>query len=175
MVRHCTFYASFSPFSKLVQNQRIRSSAFASSSEGARRRQDGISSGALWRIGGLGGLPLCDQALLLLLLDLLFLGRQGPELQGVNTAFPGHFFREEGVYHPVPRGLHFGFESIGNDDQSEVSLGRGATLHGLVVSVQVRVIVDLKGPRIEGSGNLCPDGLFYRRTGAHGRDLATYG
>jgi hypothetical protein len=79
----------------------------------------------------------------------------------------------------------------------EVSLGGGVALHGLVVSVQVRVIVDLKSPRIESGSDLIegwtiaisgmawedsigraylgPDDLFYRRAGTHAGDLATYG
>jgi hypothetical protein len=93
----------------------------------------------------------------------------------VDAALAGHFLGEEGVDHPVPGGLALGLELVRDDDESEVSLPGGAALHGLVVGVQMRVIVDLKGSRLESGGDLCADDLFYRRAGTHGGNLAAYG
>ena len=46
-------------------------------------------------------------------------------------------------------GLRLGFESIGDDEEVEMSFCRCATLHGFVVRVHVRVVVYIESGRSE--------------------------
>lgn len=91
---------------------------------------------------------------LLLLLAPLLLGRQRPQLQGVDAALLGHLVAQQGVDHAMPRGLHLGGEDVGDDDEAEVRLLGGVAGHGLVVGVEVRVIVNLQRQRAESRSQL---------------------
>lgn len=100
----------------------------------------------------------------------------------MDAALDGHLIPQQGVDHPVTRGLHLGREGVGRDDESldggetkckpnlpsrgrvqsiseprnipEVRLLGRAALHGLVVGVQVGVIVDLQGLGVKCGGDL---------------------
>lgn len=83
-------------------------------------------SGLLVLGGGLG----------LGLLPLLLLGRQGPQLEGVDAALAVHLVPEEGVDHAVAGGLHLGLEGVGDDDESGVvRLMLAGVLHGSLTRV----------------------------------------
>lgn len=87
--------------------------------------------------------PLRPLGFLFRLLPFLLLGRQGPQLQGVDAALGGHLVAQEAVHEAVTRGLHLGPEGLGCDDEAEVRLPRCAALHGLVVRMLVGVVKDL--------------------------------
>ena len=64
------------------------------------------------------------------------------------------FFLQQGVNHAVPGRLHLRFEGVGGDEQAEMGLAGHAALHGAVVSVHVRVVVDFQGGGMQGCANL---------------------
>jgi hypothetical protein len=81
---------------------------------------------------------------LLLRRPLLFLfRRQGFDLQCMNPTFSCEFLLEQLVDDPVALDLSGAVELAGDDNETEVCLGRCATGHGLVVLVEVGVVVDL--------------------------------
>jgi len=61
--------------------------------------------------------------------------------------------------------LHLGSESFRGDDEAEVSLAGSATLHGLMVGMEVRVIEDLECRRLQGGGDLEEgNGILFSRS-----------
>lgn len=183
-----------------------------------KAREDRCELGVFRSGRGLSGFLGGGVLFLLLLLARLLVGGEGAQLEGVDAALLGHFVVQQGVDHPVAGGLHLGVEGIGSDDEAErvsvpigllpidedrvssplsdvpeMSLLGGAALHGLVVGVKVRVIVNLQGQRVEGGGDLetlvsnelsskqghrrtraylGADGVFHGRRGSHCRELS---
>lgn len=76
----------------------------------------------------------------------------------MDPALLGQLIFQQGVDEPVSRGLHLRLETLGCDDDSEVRLLGRDTLHGLVVCVEVRVVVDVEGGGLEGGGDLSKTG-----------------
>jgi len=62
----------------------------------------------------------------------------------MNASLLGHFIFEQGVYHSMPCGLHFADKGFGGYVYAKVCLLRHATLHGFVVCMQVRVVLDIE-------------------------------
>lgn len=91
---------------------------------------------------------------LLLPLAGFFLGSHGAQLEGVDAVLLGHLIAEKGVDHAVTGRLHLGVEGVGGDDHAKVCLAGGSVIHGLVVGVKMRVIVDLESLGVEGRGDL---------------------
>ena len=56
---------------------------------------------------------------------------------------------QQRIYHPMSRGLRFSLERVRDYDNPKMCFSRDATLHGFVVSVEVRVIVDFDKRRGE--------------------------
>merc|ERR1712029_747439 len=55
----------------------------------------------------------------------------------MDPAFRRQLILQEGIDHPMARGLHLRLESVRRDIYSEVGFPRRAALHGFVMGVQV--------------------------------------
>ena len=66
------------------------------------------------------------------------------QLKRMYASLSGQLFLQQRVYHSVTGGLWLSLESVRYDDKPEMGLSRDVSLHGLVVGVHVRVVVDIK-------------------------------
>lgn len=83
-----------------------------------------------------------DLALLLRRFLPFFLWRQGFNLQCMYAAFSCELLLQQLIYHAVSLDLSAALKLVGDDDQTEVCLGRCAAGHRFVVLVEVGVIVN---------------------------------
>ena len=87
---------------------------------------------------------------------LLFHRCSGLQLKGVNATFPGHLFSKKIVDQAMTSRLHFRLESLRNDVDPEMRFFGRAILHGLVMRVQMRVIMNLQTNWLQSLRDLLP-------------------
>ena len=63
---------------------------------------------------------------------------------------PLQLLLQQSIHHPVPCGLHFRLERFGRDEHTEMGLFGYTALHGLVVRVHARIVVNFQCDGLQG-------------------------